>query len=99
MATKSCRITVADVVLAHAEADRLRAAVPLDVDDHLHGRGLLATAMVDQVLADAFGAWGVAGDADRRAAVAPVERLLDLAAELRPLHRVVGQAFEVLGFP
>ena len=54
------------------------------------------TAMVDEVLADAIGAWSVAGDADRRAAVAALERLLDLAAELRPLHGVVGQAVEAL---
>ena len=86
----------ADVVLAHAEADGLRAAVPLDVDDDLQGRGLLTDGDRGKVLADAFGARGVTGDADRRAAVAALEPVLDLAAELRGPRGVVGQTVEAL---
>ena len=56
---------LADVVLAHAEADRLRAAVPLDLEDDLERRRSLAAGDRDQVEPGPVGSRCVPRDPDR----------------------------------
>ena len=72
---------LADVVLAHPEADRLGAAVALDVEDDLQRGRPLGPGDRDEVLADAARGPAISGDPDRGSAVPGVEVLLDLLAE------------------
>ena len=91
---------LANVVLAHAEADRLRPAVPLDVQDDLERRRAFASGDRDEVKPGPVRPWR---DTVRSGSRPPPSRSssasLDLAPQLRPALGIGGQPGEVGGVP